>query len=49
MNPKTDIGKPNAKPLKQYAKPTLIKGPVLSAVTAMQTISGVPSDGFSPG
>jgi len=35
----------NAKPSKkQYEKPTLIKGPVLSSVTAMKTISGVPSD-----
>jgi len=45
MNPNINVGKPNATPsTKQYRKPTLIKGPVLSSVTAAQTISGIPSD-----
>jgi hypothetical protein len=37
-------GEMNAKPLRQYQKPTLIKGPVLSSVTGFKSISGVPSD-----
>jgi hypothetical protein len=38
-------GDMNAKPSKkQYEKPTFIKGPVLSSVTAALTISGIPSD-----
>ena len=41
MIPKSDIRAPNTTPLKKYEKPTFIKGPVLTSVTAFKTISGL--------
>ena len=48
MSPKPDAGKVQAQSLREYQKPVLIRGPVLTRVTAMSGIAvvsgGIPAD-----